>query len=149
MGTPIRARLFVSCFLLIAAITLAVDAGGSGSRATHAVLLLGLSAVGAILMTWIFARAIEWRIQRLKLFAEHVLDEGTMDAPLPEEGRETAQLNQSLRRMASRMRELVERLSLESPARRHSQKYGGGRAGGGSPDARPVLQSVVFRWRSV
>jgi two-component system phosphate regulon sensor histidine kinase PhoR len=117
MGTPIRARLFVSCFLLIAAITVAVDVGGSSSRTTHAVLLVGLSAVGAILMTWIFARAIEWRIQRLKVFAEHVLDEGAMDAPLPEEGRETAQLNQSLRRMASRIRELVERLSLESARR--------------------------------
>jgi two-component system, OmpR family, phosphate regulon sensor histidine kinase PhoR len=117
MGTPIRVRLFISCFLLIAAIALAVDVGGSSSRTTRAILELGLSAVGAILITWIFARAIEWRIQRLKLFAEHVLDEGTMDAPLPEEGRETAQLNQSLRRMASRMRELVERLSLESARR--------------------------------
>ena len=68
-------------------------------------------------MTWIFSRAIEWRIQRLKLFTEHVLDASNVDEPLPEEGEETALLNQSLRRMASRIRELVERLSLESMRR--------------------------------
>ncbi len=68
-------------------------------------------------MTWIFSRAIEWRIQRLKVFAEHVLDASNLDEPLPEEGEETALLNQSLRRMASRIRELVERLSLESARR--------------------------------
>ncbi len=117
MGTPIRLRLFLSCFLLIAGIALAVDLGRGGGRIHRAVLDLGLSVFGAILMTWIFTRAIEWRIQRLKLFAEHVLDASSMDAPLPEEGRETEQLNQSLRRMASRMRELVERLSLESTRR--------------------------------
>ncbi len=68
-------------------------------------------------MTWMFSRAIEWRIQRLKVFAEHVLDASNLDEPLPEEGEETALLNKSLRRMASRIRELVERLSLESARR--------------------------------
>ncbi len=117
MGTPIRLRLFLSCFLLIATIALAVDLSATGNRINRAFLELGLCVVGAVVMTWIFSRAIEWRIQRLKLFAEHVLDASNVDEPLPEEGEETALLNQSLRRMASRIRELVERLSLESMRR--------------------------------
>ena len=48
--------------------------------------MLGLCFIGAGLMTWMFSRAIEWRIQRLKVFAEHVLDAGNLDEPLPEEG---------------------------------------------------------------
>src|SRR5580698_3403714 len=117
MGTPIRLRLFLSCFLLIASIVLAVDLSATGNRLNHTLLELGLGLLGAIVMTGIFSRAIEWRIQRLKLFAEHVLDASNIDEPLPEEGEETELLNQSLRRMASRIRELVERLSLESMRR--------------------------------
>src|SRR5580658_2801931 len=117
MCTPIRLRLFLSCFLLIAIIAFAVDLSGAGDRVDRTILELGLCLLGAIVMTWIFSRAIEWRIQRLKVFAEHVLDASSVDAPLPEEGEETALLNQSLRRMASRIRELVERLSLESMRR--------------------------------
>ena len=111
MGTPIKARLFISCFLLIGIIAFAADL-------LHRVaIVLGLCTIGAGLMTWMFSRAIEWRIQRLKVFAEHVLDASNLDEPLPEEGEETALLNQSLRRMASRIRELVEGLSLESARR--------------------------------
>src|SRR6202167_2922035 len=117
MGTPIRLRLFLSCFLLIASIALAVDLGSAGNRVNRSLLELGLCVLGAVFMTWIFSRAIEWRIQRLKLFAEHVLDASNVDEPLPEEGEETVLLNQSLRRMASRIPELVERLSLESMRR--------------------------------
>jgi two-component system, OmpR family, phosphate regulon sensor histidine kinase PhoR len=117
MGTPIRLRLFVSCFLLIASIVLAVDLSATDNRLDRTLLEMGLCLLGAIVMTWIFSRAIDWRIQRLKLFAEHVLDASNVDEPLPEEGEESALLNQSLRRMASRMRELVERLSLESMRR--------------------------------
>ena len=117
MGTSIRFRLFLSCFLLIAVIAFAVDLSGAGNRVHRTILELGLCIFGAIVMTWIFSRAIEWRIQRLKVFADHVLDANNVDEPLPEEGEETALLNQSLRRMASRMRELVERLSLESARR--------------------------------
>jgi two-component system phosphate regulon sensor histidine kinase PhoR len=117
MGTPIRLRLFLSCFLLIAGIVVAVDLSATGNRIDRTLLELGLCVLGGIILTWIFSRAIEWRIQRLKVFAEHVLDASNVDEPLPEEGEETALLNQSLRRMASRIRELVERLSLESMRR--------------------------------
>ncbi len=117
MGTPIRLRLFLSCFLLIAIILFALDLSGSQSRLNRTILELTLCLVGSVILTWIFARAIDWRIQRLKSFAEHVLDADGVDEPLPEEGEETVLLNQSLRRMASRIRELVERLSLESARR--------------------------------
>ncbi len=118
MGVSVRVRLFLSCFVVIATIVFAVDLmSAEGTRTNRSILELFLCFLGAVAMTWIFSTAITWRIQRLKVFAEHVLDTNNMNAPLPEEGEETAQLNQSLRRMASRIRELVERLSLESSRR--------------------------------
>jgi two-component system, OmpR family, phosphate regulon sensor histidine kinase PhoR len=117
MGRSIRFRLFLSCFALIAAVAFVVDLSGARGRLNRTVLELAACLLGALLMTWIFSRSIEWRIRRLKVFSDHVLDAGNIDAPLPEEGEETVLLNQSLRRMASRIRELVERLSLESNRR--------------------------------
>ena len=117
MGKSLRFRLFISCFIVVATIVFAVDLSAQGSRINRSILELFLCLLGAIAMTWIFSAAISWRIQRLKVFAEHVLDKNSMNAPLPEEGEEAAQLNQSLRRMASRIRELVDRLSLESSRR--------------------------------
>src|SRR5438874_8687275 len=102
MGRSIRFRLFLSCFLLIALIAIAIDLSRTAGLFARTVLEAGLCLVGAFIMTWIFSGAIEWRIQRLKLFAEHVLDASNVDAPLPDEGEETMLLNQSLRRMASR-----------------------------------------------
>jgi two-component system phosphate regulon sensor histidine kinase PhoR len=117
MGKSIRFRLFLSCFALIAGIVLAVDFSAptalNSNRVDRTILVLILSFLGAIVTTWIFSSAIEWRLQRLQVFVEHVLDTNNMNAALPEEGEETVLLNQSLRRMASRIRELVDRLSLE------------------------------------
>jgi two-component system phosphate regulon sensor histidine kinase PhoR len=117
MGTSIRFRLFLSCFAVIAIIVFAVDLSTEGSQIDRHILELFLSLLGAIAMTWVFSSAIAWRVQRLKTFAEHVLDTNNVDEPLPEEGEETALLNQSLRRMAARIRELVDRLKLESSRR--------------------------------
>jgi two-component system phosphate regulon sensor histidine kinase PhoR len=117
MGVSIRFRLFLSCFLLIASIAIVIDLTAPQGRFVRTLLQLGLGIAGAIILTWIFSRAIDWRIQRLKVFADHVLDATNIDEPLPEESEESALLNQSLRRMASRIRDLVERLSLESTRR--------------------------------
>jgi two-component system phosphate regulon sensor histidine kinase PhoR len=115
MSTSIRLRLFLSCFLLIAGVAFAVDLSAAGSRFNRTALELVLCFLGAIVMTWIFSNAIEWRLQRLKIFVEHVLDaDGGRNESLPEEGPETAALNQSLRRMAARIHDLVGRLSVES-----------------------------------
>jgi two-component system phosphate regulon sensor histidine kinase PhoR len=116
MGAPIRVRLFIICFLLIAGILAAVDVS-SGPGAHRTILELTFSLLGAIVITWIFSAALAWRIQRLQRFADNVLNAGSDDSALPEEGRETTALNQSLRRMALRIRELVERLSEESARR--------------------------------
>ena len=117
MTTPIRFRLFVSCFALIAIIVFIVGFASGDHPPRRIFIELVLSFCGAIVMTWIFARSLAWRVQRLKTFAEQVLDSNDLDAPLPDEGEETAVLNQSFRRMASRIHELVERLSLESNRR--------------------------------
>ncbi len=117
MGKSIRLRLFLGCFLLIGSIALLVDLIAPAYWLVRVILELVLALSGAIVMTWTFSRAIEWRIQRLKLFTEHVLDATSVAEPLPEDGKEAILLNQSLRRMASRIRELVDRLSLESMRR--------------------------------
>ena len=117
MFTSIRFRLLASCFALIAGIVFAVDLASDGDRLHRTILELALCFCGAIIMTWIFSRSLAWRVHRLRVFTEHVLDSNDADAPLPDEGEETAVLNQSFRRMASRIRELVYRLSLESNRR--------------------------------
>ena len=117
MITPIRFRLFAICFVLIAGIMLAVDLSAGDSRVTRTILEICLCLIGAVAMTGIFSRSLAWRVERLRVFTDHVLDMNSLDAPLPDESEETAVLNQSLRRMALRIRELVERLSLESHRR--------------------------------
>ena len=117
MSPSLRFRLFASCLVLLACIALAIDFIPASNRAVGILIDSGLCILGAILIATIVTRAVEWRIQRLKTFAEHVLDAKGLDEPLPEESGETAALSQSLRRMALRIRDLVERLSLESSRR--------------------------------
>ncbi len=117
MVTPIRFRLFLSCLLLIGALVFAADRLGAAFPGHRLLLDLALCSAGAALLTGMIVRALAWRVQRLRVFTEHVLDESNPDAPLPDEGEETAVLNQSLRRMATRIRELVDSLSLESDRR--------------------------------
>jgi len=117
MGISTRLRLFVSCFLLIAALAALIDIAAQSGVVARYLLEAGFAAVGAAVLTIGFSRAIEWRIQRLKNFTEHVLDRNSPVEPLPEDGPQAALLNQTLRRMASRIRELVDRLSLESARR--------------------------------
>jgi two-component system phosphate regulon sensor histidine kinase PhoR len=95
-------------------ISLAREADSPATRRVFE-LVACLCAAGS--MAWIFARALAWRIGRIKSFADHVLVASAENAPLPDEGEETAALNTSLHRMGSRIRELVERLSLESARR--------------------------------
>jgi two-component system phosphate regulon sensor histidine kinase PhoR len=65
-------------------------------------------------MTSIFSGAVAWRIERLRSFTDHVLNASNPGLLLPEEDDTARALNQSLRRMAARIHELVERLSQES-----------------------------------
>jgi len=112
--TSIRIRLFVTCFLLIACIVLAVDVSRSLSTGLLVVFELILCGIGAAVMTSIFSRALAWRIERLRAFTDNLLEAPQTESPLPGEDDATRALNQSLRRMAARIHELVERLSQES-----------------------------------
>ena len=144
MPTSIRLRLFLTCFLLIAIIVLAVDATHSLGTTFFAIFELFLCGIGAAAVTSIFSRALAWRIQRLRTFTDTLLDSPQTELPLPGEDDATRALNQSLRRMAGRIHELVERLSHESnrlDAILNSMR--GGRARGGSPDARAVRQQAL------
>jgi hypothetical protein len=78
--------------------------GGTPIGFRRALVDLPPGLVGALLMTGIFTRSLAWRVRRLKLF--------------------TAVLNQSFHRMVSRIRELVERLSLESNRRENTPLIG-------------------------
>ena len=117
MGARIRFRLFVICFLLMAVVVFASDAGTPGVTGRRVMLQAAFCAGGALLTTWMFSSALSWRIQRLKEFADNVLNARDVGEPLPDEAGETAALNQSLRRMALHIRELVTRLSDESSRR--------------------------------
>ena len=120
MRIPIAARLFISSFVLTATMVLSVDYT-VGREAPHPFMRRAVELVccsmAAALTGWIFSRALAWRIGRIKSFADHVLEATSDQAPLPDEGEETAALNASLHRMDFRIRELVERLSLESARR--------------------------------
>jgi two-component system phosphate regulon sensor histidine kinase PhoR len=120
MRIPIAVRLFLSSFVLTAVMVFAVDVfvgSQAGTPVTRRLLELAACSLAAALTAWIFSRALEWRMGRIKSFADHVLDATAGDAPLPDEGEETAALNASLHRMGSHIRELVERLSMESGRR--------------------------------
>ncbi len=117
MGSSIRFRLFVTCALLVAAIVLVARlAPGAGSpvRIGFEIVLIFAGAFG---LTWVLSSAIEWHIQQLSSFAEGVLRTSRPDAPLPAGGEQISLLHNSFRRMAERIRELVDRLSLESSRR--------------------------------
>ncbi len=114
MPTSIRIRLFVTCFLVIACIVLAADFSRSLSTLVLVILEMCLCAMGAAVMTSIFSRALSWRIERLRAFTDNLLEAPQTDSPLPGEDDTTRALNQSLRRMAGRIHELVESLSQES-----------------------------------
>lgn len=123
MGRSIRFRLFITCFALISGtVFLSGLAVSAGLTAWGVVAQVTLSFVATLIVTWVFSRAVAWRIQRLKLFADSVLDAPASGEPLPDgwivdASSETAGLNYALRRMATRIRDLVDSLSLESGRR--------------------------------
>src|SRR5579859_2307163 len=77
------------------------------------------AAVFALAIAYLFSLAFTRRINRLRAFAEGMVDAHFSKSPLPAEDDELGALGQSLNRMSTQLRELVDRLSLES-ARRES-----------------------------
>jgi len=66
-----------------------------------------------ILVSWLLARSLAWRIHRLTDMADHLLDRSLPRLPLPAGDDELGDLARSLSRMAPRIEELVNRLTNE------------------------------------
>jgi two-component system phosphate regulon sensor histidine kinase PhoR len=117
MGNSIRLRLFATCSALVAAIVLVARLAPGNSNPVRIAFEVLLVLAGSLALTWVLSSAIEWYIQRLNSFAESVLAASQTDAPLPGENEPVSPLHLSFRRMAERIRELVDRLRLESSRR--------------------------------
>ncbi len=82
------------------------------------VLAISLSAaVFALVVAYAISKSLSQRVSRLKRFAETVLDPHADPQPVADATDELGALETSLKVMAARFRELVERLSLESARR--------------------------------
>jgi two-component system, OmpR family, phosphate regulon sensor histidine kinase PhoR len=82
--------------------------------------ILGTSLVAAalaLIIAYFFARSLTHRIVALRAFAEGLIDARFSERPLPEEDDELGALAHSLNQTASRSRDLLARLSLESARR--------------------------------
>ncbi len=82
--------------------------------------ILGASLVAALLalgIAYFFSRSFTRRINRLRGFAEGLVDARISGSPLPDADDELGALARSLNQMAAQLRELVEKLSLESARR--------------------------------
>jgi two-component system phosphate regulon sensor histidine kinase PhoR len=110
----LRRRLFCTFFVLIAGIALLVYFGRALNTALLITLGIILCAVGSAVITFIFSHELTLRIQGLRAFTDNLLDAKQEDTLVQGEDSATHALNQSLRRMAARIHELVERLSQES-----------------------------------
>jgi two-component system phosphate regulon sensor histidine kinase PhoR len=77
----------------------------------------GAAALVALGIAYVFSRSFTRRIGRLQGFAEGLVSERSSQTRLPDAPDELGALARSLNSMASQLRELVERLSLESARR--------------------------------
>ena len=75
------------------------------------------AAVFALLIAFLLSRGFNRRIVQLKRFAETFLSAGAARDPVIDSSDELGSLGRSLQRMAAQIRELVERLNLESARR--------------------------------
>jgi len=80
-----------------------------------AILLVSVGTAGAI--AFVFLNSFASRIERLRTYVEGLLDARVPDSELPAGDDELGALAQSLRRTAPQIRDLVERLKLESARR--------------------------------
>jgi two-component system, OmpR family, phosphate regulon sensor histidine kinase PhoR len=82
--------------------------------------ILGASFLAAVLalgIAFLISRSFSQRIRRLQAFAEGLVDARFSKAPLPVEEDELGALGRSLNQMSAQLRDLVDRLSLESARR--------------------------------
>jgi len=76
-----------------------------------------VAAFVALLIAYFFSRSFTRRISRLRAFAEGLVKANFTESPLPDADDELGALTRSLNSMASQLRDLIERLGLESARR--------------------------------
>lgn len=114
-----RNRVWIA-FLLIALTLLALDWAYGGLRLQplyRAVLDVAAAAALAQIIAYVFSLLLAKRIRNLQALTDRLLDARLPETEVPNADDELGLLNQSLRRMASRIHELLDRLSLESSRR--------------------------------
>jgi len=77
----------------------------------------GVAALIALALAFVFTRSFTRRVRRLRAFAESLPSQNIDTEFLPDGNDELGALAKSLKRMAAEMRDLVDRLSLESNRR--------------------------------
>ncbi len=133
LSSPIFRKLLSSALLLIAVTLLVLDFYLTRQlrlavplKDVDAVIaavrrrILGASLVAALLAlgpAYVFSRSLTRRIERLRAFAEGVAEARFSASPPPAEDDELGALARSLNRMSAQLRELVDRLNLESARR--------------------------------
>lgn len=114
-----RNRVWIA-FVLIAFTLLAVDWSHDSLRMSsslRAVLDIAAAGILAQAIAYVFSLLLAKRIRKLQALTERLLDTNLPETEMPHAEDELGLLNQSLRRMASRIHELLDRLSLESGRR--------------------------------
>ncbi|MCU1257432.1 MAG: sensor histidine kinase [Bryobacterales bacterium] len=114
-----RNRVWIA-FLLIALALLALDWAHDSvhmDTAFRALLEILAAATLAQIIAYVFSLLLAKRIRNLQALTERLLDAKLPETEMPQAEDELGLLNQSLRRMASRIHELLDRLSLESGRR--------------------------------
>lgn len=77
----------------------------------------GIAALAALALAYLFTRSFTRRVRRLREFAERLPSPHADSESVPDGKDELGALGLSLKRMAAQMRDLVDRLSLESNRR--------------------------------
>jgi len=114
-----RNRVWIA-FLLIALTLLSLDWSHNRLRMDalfRAVLDVLVAAMLSQVIAYVFSLLLAKRIRGLQALTERLLDAKLPETELPQAEDELGLLNQSLRRMAARIHELLDRLNLESGRR--------------------------------
>jgi two-component system, OmpR family, phosphate regulon sensor histidine kinase PhoR len=104
-------------FVLELALPLKSLKGTTGTVLKRILVVLLAATILALGIAYIFSRSFTRRINRLKYFAENLEKAPPSERALEGENDELGDLGHSLERAAARLRELLERLNLESAQR--------------------------------
>ncbi|MGE5489503.1 MAG: ATP-binding protein [bacterium] len=126
LGSPIFRRLLISAIIPLAVAMAALgfyltrhEGRAPAAEVWKSILFVsGIAALAAIGLAYLFARSFTRRVRRLREFAESLPSPRAGSESIPDDEKdELGALGISLKRMAGQMRDLVDRLSLESNRR--------------------------------